>query len=106
MATLKEFLRISKLTGVDQYLIVDHTAKVVAHDIKDPQKLAKIIFSCGQNCFAIGKTQFKYLIFSRKNQKNIFIFPVGNYYLGVVKSKTVDNFILADNIINFLKGLV
>ena len=106
MATLKDFMKISKLPGVDQYILVDRKTKVVAHDIKDPQKIAGMIFSCGQNCFAIGKTQFKYLIFSRKNQKNIFIFPVGNYYLGVVKLKNIDNFVIADNIIKFLKGLV
>ncbi len=106
MATLKEFIQISKLSGVDEYIFVDQKAKIAAHDIKNSQEVAEIIFSCGQNCFAIGKAQFKYLIFSRKSQRNIFIFPVGNYFLGVVKSKNVDNFILADTIINFLKGLV
>lgn len=105
MTTLEEFKLISKLTGVDQYILVDHMGKIAVHDIKDPERLSGIVFSCGKNSYAIGKTGFKYVLFSRKNQKNIFIFPVGNYYLGVIKLKNINNDVLADNIINFLQSL-
>ena len=106
MTTLKEFIQISKLTGVDQYILVDCKGKIAAHDMKNPERVAGMVFSCGRNSFAIGKALFRYVIFFRKNQKNIFIFPVGNYYLGVVKQTNVNNFVLADNIIKFLKGLL
>jgi len=106
MTILKEFIKISQIAGVDQYILVDQKGNIAAHDIKYPEKIAGMILSCGQNSFAIGKTQFKYIVFSRKNQKNFFIFPVGNYYLGVVKQKSVNNFVLADNIIEFLKGIL
>ena len=106
MASLEEFILISKVSGVDQYILVDNNGNIAAHDIKNSKNAAKIVLKCGQNSFAIGKTQFKYLIFSRKNEKNLFIFPVGNFYLGVVKQKNVKNLVLTDNIMDFLKGLL
>ncbi|MBU2455710.1 MAG: hypothetical protein KJ668_20575 [Proteobacteria bacterium] len=80
--------------------------KIAAHAIKDPKKAAQIVFTCGKNLYAIGKTRLKCVIFSRENQKNFFIFPVGNYYLGVIKSDNMNNIILADTVIKFLKGLL
>ncbi len=105
-ATLEKFIQISKIAGVDQYILVDQKGNIAAHDIKNSERVARMILSCGQNSFAIGKTLLKYVVFSRQNQKNIFIFPVGNYYLGVVKQTNIDNFVLVNNIIKFLKNLL
>ena len=102
---LKKFLQISKVSGVDQFILVNQKGKITAHDIKDPERTGDIVFSCGQKSSRIHKSNSKYSIFARKNQKNIFIFPVGNYYLGVVKLENTDDSVLADNIIKFLKDL-
>jgi hypothetical protein len=104
-ALLKKFMQISNVSGVDQYILVNQKGKIIAHDIKDPEKTADMVFSCGQKSFSMNKNKSQYLIFSGKNKKNIFIFPVGNYYLGVIKSNIVDNSALTDNIIKFLKDL-
>jgi len=105
MAGLEGFKQISRLTGVDQYVLIDQKGRIAAHDIKDARRAADMVYSCGKNLFTIGKTRLRYVVFSRKNQKHIFIFPVGNYYLGVVKQKNMNAFVLADNIIKFIKGL-
>ena len=102
---LNKFMQISKISGVDQYILVDQKGKITAHDIKDTEKTAKMVFSCGQNSFGINKDKSPYLIFPRENKKKIYIFPVGNYYLGVVKSKLIDNLTFVDNIVSFLKDL-
>ncbi|NOX33811.1 MAG: roadblock/LC7 domain-containing protein [Deltaproteobacteria bacterium] len=106
MAEIEELKQISRVKGVDQYIIVDQNGKLLAHDIKNPQKASAMVSSCGKNSFAIGKTRLEYVVFSRENKKNIFIFPIGNYYLGVVKQKSINNIAMADNIIKFLKGLL
>lgn len=105
MTTLEEFKKIASIDGVDQYILVDNNQNIITHDIKNPDKVANMITACGKNSITIAKTQLKYLIFSRYCKKNFFIFPVGNYYLGVVKSKNIENFTLANNIDNFLKSL-
>jgi hypothetical protein len=106
MLPCEAFLQIAAVTGVDQYIVVDHKGQIVVHDITDPERLAGMVFSCGRNAYAIGKTQLKYVLFPRKNQKNFFIFPVGNYYLGVIKEHSIDNLVLIDNVATFLNGLL
>ena len=98
----EKFLQISIIEGVDQYIFIDNKGNIVAHDIKDPQKVSDMVFSCGQNIRVIGKNKFKYAVFSRKNKKNIMIFPIGNYSLGVIKQKDADTLVLVDIILKFL----
>ena len=106
MIPREAFMQITAVTGVDQYIVVDHKGQIVSHDIKDSERSAGMVFSCGRNACAIGKTRLKYVLFPRKNHKNFFIFPVGNYYLGVVKEQSIDNLVLTDNIATFLIGLL
>ena len=75
--------QISKVKGVDQYIFVDHGGKIIAHEISNPQKAGKMVFSCGQNIQTIGKNRFSYAIFSRENKKDILIFFNNTYFLGV-----------------------
>ena len=97
------FLQISKIKGVDGYIFMDNQGNIAAQDIKDSQKVSGMVFACGQNIYAIGKGQFKYAIFSRKNKRDIIIFPVGNYFLGVVKQKKTETLVLVDIILKFLQ---
>jgi hypothetical protein len=96
-------LEISKIEGVDEYIFMDNRGNIAAHDIKDSQKVSGMVFSCGQNICAIGRDKFKYAIFSRKNKQDIIIFPVGNYFLGVVKQKKTEPLVLVDIILKFLQ---
>lgn len=105
MTPLEAFTRISRVPGVDQYILVAPGGQIAAQAIKDPGNVARMVLTCGQNSSAVGRNQFKYLMFPRENQKNFFIFPVGKYYLGVVKSVNMNNITLADNITKFLKSL-
>lgn len=100
MIRSEDFLQISKIKGVDQYIFVDHTGQIAGHDISDPPHASKMVFSCGQTIQTIGKNKFRYAIFSRENNKNMMIFPVGTYFLGVKKQKEADTRILADLILN------
>ncbi len=102
----EKFLQIAGIEGVDQYIFTDPEGKIAAHDIKDPQKVSALVFSCGQNIRTIGNKTFRYAVFSRENKKDIIIFPVGNYSLGVVKQKDTQTLVLVDNILNFLHELL
>ena len=97
------FLQISKIKGVDEYIFMDNQGNIAAHEIKDSQKVSGMVFSCGQNICAIGKDKFKYAVFSRKNKRDILIFAIGNYFLGVVKQKKTESLVLVDIILNFIQ---
>ncbi len=60
-------MQISKVSGVDQYILVDQKGKITAHDIKDAERTADMVFSYGRNSFSINKSKSQYLIFPRKN---------------------------------------
>lgn len=101
MILVESFLN-SRIKGVDQYIVVDPAGKIAGHDISDPQRASKMVFSCGQTIQAIGKNKFRYAIFSRENNKSMMIFPVGTYFLGVEKQKDADTLILVDLILSFV----
>ncbi len=82
--------QIKKINGIDQYIIVRQDGNIAAHNMKKPDKTGETVFFCGCSARAIGKDQFRFLIFSRKSKKDLFIFPAGRYYLGVIKDKNTD----------------
>nr|NJM01272.1 roadblock/LC7 domain-containing protein [Desulfobacula sp.] len=97
------FTAILKVPGVDQYLLADRDAKILSQRIAEPEKMARIVSFCGLRASAIGKTNFRYLAVSRETRDHFFIFPVGKYYLGVIKQKDISNAVLVENILQFLK---
>jgi hypothetical protein len=84
---------------------VDQKGNTAANNIKDPEKIARVIISCAKNAFAIGKPNMEYVIFPVNNQRNFFIFPAGNSYLGVIKEQNISDTTLTNNILNFLKNI-
>ncbi len=100
---MNNFLKITDIEGVDQYVLVDAKGNVVAHRTDDPKQAARTVLNIGKNLYSIGKTQFKYAIFSRDNKNNLLIFPIGNRYLGVIKQKNVNNMTLINNVKKFLR---
>ena len=106
MSNIKRFKSIINVAGVDQYILVDKAAKIFAHNMTAPETLAEITSICGFKSHTIGKTSFSYVMFSRENNNNFFIFPVGKYYLGVIKQEGINNTLLAENVIRFLKDFL
>jgi DNA-directed RNA polymerase subunit M/transcription elongation factor TFIIS len=98
----EKFLNLSKTVGVEQYIIVDQKGDIAAHNIKKPEKIARIILSCAKNAFAIGKPNMEYVVFPGNNQKKFFVFLAGNSYLGVIKEKDISDAALTDNLLNLL----
>ena len=101
MPKTESFASLLKVPGVDQYILVNRDGKIFSQAMTEPQKKAKFVSLCGLNAQAIGK--FRYLAFSREDQGHFFIFPVGKYYLGVIKQKDISHAVLVDNILQFLK---
>jgi len=102
MPLIKDLKKINTLEGIQQYIVIDHHGNIISQNSKAPETMARILASCGKNFYAIGKSNFKFCVFSRKNKQDFFIFPVGKYYLGVIKQKDINRFVLTDAIVDFL----
>ena len=105
MGFFKDMIRVARIDGVKQYILADGDGQVIIHNLKNYQRTGAMISFCGQQSFVLGKSRLKYLTFVRKNQNDLFIFPIGNYYLGVIKQKHIKTVQLTDNVLNFLNGL-
>lgn len=103
MPDSESFASILTVPGVDQYILVDRNGKILSQAMAESQKMAELVCFCGLNAQAIGKINFRYLAFSLENQGHFFIFPVGKYYLGVIKQKDIGDAALVDTILQFLK---
>ena len=97
------FSSILKVPGVDRYILVDKDGKIFSREIPEPEKMADLVSFCGLKSHTIGKAHFRYLVFSRETRDHFFIFPVGKYYLGVIKHKDISNAVLVENILQFIK---
>lgn len=104
MTIPEKLSEISKIEGVEEYIILNHRGEIAGHDIEDPGNAAEMVFSCGRNIQAIGKNKFEYAIFSRSNKKNIIIIPVENYFFGVVKEKQSSTLGLVEVLLKNIQG--
>ena len=105
MATLSDFAKIAEIKGVAHYVLVKNNGTIASHNAQQPESLAKMVLACGLNCDETGKTRFTYFVFSLGNRENYCIFPVGNYYLGVLLQAGIDVDLMVNTIIEFIQGL-
>ena len=105
MATIKEFSAIGDLPGVKNYILVKNNGSVAAAGMAEAERIARIVLRCGRNSDAIGAPRFSYLVLTRENRENFIVFPVGNYYLGVIKEREVDDPALIKSVLEFIENL-
>ncbi len=110
MSMAEVLSHVRRINGVGGYILLDKSGNIITHsaEMKAPQKLSKMVYSCGKSLSSIGNKYFKYGSFSRKQNRDILIFPVGNYkyYLGVVKQADSRTFETAVAVMAFLNVLV
>jgi len=107
MSIAEVLSHVKRIEGVDGYILLDGQGKVIAcnDDMKAPETFSKMVYACGRSLSSVGKKYFKYASFSRAHNQDILIFPVGNYYLGVVKQAGIRNFKTARAVREFLNVL-
>lgn len=102
---MDDFPIVGRLKGVEEFVWVDRHGRILAHDTRAPEQLSKLVVACSRSLVALGRDKLKYACFSRACRNNVLIFPVGNYYLGVVKQKRIKNSEAASAVLEFLRAL-
>lgn len=105
MATINSLKEITKVAGVRQYMLLGPTGKIIAHNMEGHILISSMIISCLTICKTIKKIQFRYLIFTQKDNRDLFLFPVGKYYLGIIKKSEYKAAQLPKNIYKFIMAL-
>lgn len=105
MGFLTAMIKVARLEGVDHYILADGKGEVIIHNLKDYQKMGQMISFCGNQAVSLGRNRLQFLTFKREYDNDLFIFPIGKYYLGVVKDTQVKADELTTTLLKFLDGL-
>lgn len=104
MGFFTNMLKVARLPGVKHYILADFEGEVIIHNTKSYQEIGAMISRCGTQTSSLAKNRLKFIVFNRKSKNDLFIFPIGKYYLGVVKHKSADMADLTENVLGFLNG--
>lgn len=90
MASIQTFTKlISQIEGVKNYIFVRNDSRVIVHNTNNPDTLSSMIAFSGLSCDAVksilGTTYFKYFILTRKTGEKLLVFPLENYFLGIIQ---------------------
>lgn len=90
MATIHDFLaRINKIEGVAGCLLVKDDGHVLAHLVDGPGDYSSLIAICSKHALTIMETSgfsfFRSLSFAQGKGQGFHIFPLQQYYLGVIQ---------------------
>ena len=105
MTLYKELIEISECNGVENFLFVSSKGRVIAHNFSDYERTGPVIAFCGKLGLALGKHRLKFMTFNRSGKQDLLIFPVGNYYLAVIKEKGITSDRVGLTILQFLENL-
>jgi hypothetical protein len=105
MPSVTDLKKILAIEGVSQYILLGPDGQAIAHNVENHLILTSLIISCTSICKLINGNQFRHLIFSQEDNRDFFIFPVGKYYLGVIKSGDCDAESLPIKVSNFITEL-
>jgi len=115
--------KIITQNGFNQFVLIDPNGYIIQQEIKfdksllqtqamekQPQALTqqihalkKLMITIKNSAFAIGKDKFKAFTISRKTGADVFIIPIGKFYMGMIKSTQVNK---TSNIDDMLKSIV
>lgn len=104
MATIDDFSSIIDLQEIQQYILVKSDGTIAATQSEKPESFARLVLRCGRNSDKLGLPRFNHLSFTMESGDVFFIFPVGNYYLGVIKERNIPNSTLVKIVETFIKN--
>lgn len=80
---------IQQIPGVEGYVLVRQDGQIEAQNAPNAENLSAMIVMSGVSCEnlrgEIGSSQLKFLVVARKSKEKLLIFPLENYYLGVLQ---------------------
>lgn len=95
MAAIKEIFskKILSIDGIEGFVLARDDGAVLAHriDALQPAAVAAMMVLNGIGCYHIkttmGFSNFNYMLVTLKNNTTLAVFPIRNYFLGVIGSR-------------------
>lgn len=96
------FVKSSSMNDIKEHILLDHTGKIVAHDMEDPRGTAEMVSLSSRNMKSLGGTRFRYALFSRKQGDCMIVFPCASFCLGAVAKSRQPCMALSESLLSSL----
>ena len=106
MATLSQLEEIANVEGVSQYILIAPSGKTISQNMTKHLLISPMIKSCLTICKTIQDGQFRHLVFAQDDNRDLFLFPVGQYFLGITKEANYEADLIPTKVYNFLTDLI
>jgi hypothetical protein len=109
MASARDFAQLEQLDGISRVLLVQGDGQLINKTTGDGEIYGPLIAASGTQCDTLSAdmsgSRYLYLCLERKSGQDILVFPLGRYYLGIIKHAESERQEIIDNVIYFLKNL-
>lgn len=107
MATAKEFVaRVGLIEGIAGCLLVRKDGAVLGKTVGDAATYVTLMREAGSQAFEImdniGFSYCRHLCFYRENKCHFYVFPIDNYFLGVIQRPDCDVSEMLDAVYNLI----
>ncbi|RME38106.1 MAG: roadblock/LC7 domain-containing protein [Deltaproteobacteria bacterium] len=101
--------RMKAIEGVEQFVLVRKDGRIITHNLEDPDELAALATLCGLQAEsiaqALGFTPMDYQVLQRDSGKNVSVFRLDKYFVGVIQQADSPLEELIDRVTRFLRSL-
>ena len=102
--------RISQIKGVDRFVLTRQDGQIVTHNLSNPEQLASVVTLGGYGAQAVqdsvGFSPFRYLVCTRPESRNLIIFPLDKYFLGIQQKPDTSQGELVGEVGRFLQHIL
>ena len=86
--------QINAIDGVEQFALVRNDGRIVTHNMPAPDEFARMVTACGLSALSLrrplGVSHLKQIVFNRPDNRNVIIFQLFKYFLGIQQIGAAD----------------
>ena len=110
MATIEDLVNgIHRIQGLDGYVIVKQDGQVLSHNVANVEGLSALIVMGGLNGnivkTEVGASLFTHLVIARKTNERLLVFPVGNFWLGLLQRQDTYTPDIVNKVQSIIQGM-
>lgn len=109
MASAKDFARLTLINGITASILVRGDGQIIGQASEEIAAYAPLIARSGAGCDSLssgmGGNRYLHLCLERESGLDILVFPLGQFYLGVLKDPDSERQEILNQVIFFLKHL-
>ena len=106
---LHDLARLKGMGSVMDYVVVRQDGQVMLHNLEEAEPLATMVRLVAQNCDTLvlppSYPRFRHFLLSRECGRHLLVFPLGNYYLGVIQASGMSSRQAAAEVLDFVQQL-